>query len=966
MSFDFEKYKGLSNQEVEVNRSKYGENLLTPPKRDPWWKLFFEKFNDPIIRILLIAAVIAVAVGLFHGSFTEGIGIIVAILLATFMSFINEYKAGREFDILNKVNDDVEVKVIRNGNVTTIPRREVVVSDLVIVEIGEEIPADGEIIESLSLTVNESSLTGELSTRKWAASVNVEAEATFPSYKLLKGTTVTEGNAFYKVTAVGDNTEIGKTAYEASIQENQPTPLTRQLEKLSKLIGVIGFSVAGLAFWAFLANDLVKGKLSFTLSQWFVLFSILLPILILLIRVWLPVVYDFFALVGKSREYPGILKRPFSKLWYKQLFLAVVAFLAVAGTAYLSGINIFNSESWFRIEEIELLIQYFMVSITLIVVAVPEGLAMSVTLSLAYSMRKMTANNNLVRRMQATETMGAATVICTDKTGTLTRNEMRVMESHFFTGEISDEFNVASSLIHKSLAVNASAHLDVNGSVAKPIGNPTEGALLLWLHENGIDYKKLRSAFETKSQIAFNSENKYMATAGFSNISGRWLILLKGAPEVIVEKCKSMLTHKGMVSISKFEEEYGQTLKQAQGKGMRTIAFAYAELDEEITLGEDITQMLDNSVLIGFVGIADPVRDDVKDAVTECREAGIGIKVVTGDTIVTAREICRQIGLCNAENTNNQFLSGKEFAKLSDEDASKIVGNIRVLYRARPTDKLKLVRLLQEKDEVVAVTGDGTNDAPALNKANVGLAMGSGTSVARDASDIILLDDSFNSIVSAVRWGRSLYSNIQRFLYFQLVINLLALAIVLLGPLVGVSLPLTVTQMLWVNLIMDTLAALALATEPPHKEVMKQQPRKSSDFIISPSIKKSLLTTSALMFVFLMAFLKYLNIDRDISARELTIFFNVFVLLQFWNLLNARTIGTSHSAFHKLFQNRSYLIILTAILAGQIVIVQFGGSFFRTIPLSLTEWLILLISTSAVLWIGELKRLVASRMKKKY
>ncbi len=966
MSFDFEMYKGLSNQQVEENRSKYGENILTPPKKDPWWKLFFEKFNDPIIRILLIAAVIAVAVGLFHGSFTEGIGIIIAILLATFMSFINEYKAGREFDILNKVNDDVEVKVIRNGNVTTIPRRQVVVGDIVIVEIGEEIPADGEIIESLSLTVNESSLTGELTTRKWAANVNVDSEATFPSYKLLKGTTIVEGNAYYKVTEIGNETEIGKTAHEASIQENQPTPLTVQLEKLSKLIGVIGFAVAGLAFWAFLANDLIKGNLAFTISQWFVLFSILLPILILLIRVWLPVVYDLFALVGKSRELPKILKVPISKLWYKQLLGAIFIFFIVTGVAYLFSVNIFNSNSWFKIDEIELLIQYFMVSITLIVVAVPEGLAMSVTLSLAYSMRKMTANNNLVRRMQATETMGAATIICTDKTGTLTRNEMRVMESHFFNGNISDQFNVATNLIHKSLAVNSSAHLDISKETVKPIGNPTEGALLLWLNDNGIDYKKIRSAFEIKSQIAFNSENKFMATAGFSSLSGRWLILLKGAPEVVVSKCKSMLSSNGISSISRFDEEYGEILKQSQGKGMRTIAFAYKELDEELKFGADISSMIDDLVLVGFVGIADPVRDDVKDAVTECKEAGIGIKVVTGDTIVTAREICRQIGLCDGENSDNQFLSGKEFAELSDEEASQVIDKIRVLYRARPTDKLKLVRLLQEKDEVVAVTGDGTNDAPALNKANVGLAMGSGTSVARDASDIILLDDSFNSIVSAVRWGRSLYSNIQRFLYFQLVINLLALAIVLLGPLVGVSLPLTVTQMLWVNLIMDTLAALALATEPPHKEVMKQKPRKSSDFIISPSIKKSLLVTSALMFVFLMAFLKFLNIDGEISIKELTIFFNVFVLLQFWNLLNARTIGTNHSAFHELFGNKSYLIILCAILVGQIIIVQFGGSFFRTTPLSIPTWLIIIFSTSAVLWIGELKRLITNRIKKKY
>jgi len=961
MSFNFEKYHGLSSHEVEESRLKHGENILTPPPREPWWKLLLEKFNDPIIRILLIAAFIAVIVGLFHGSFTEGIGIIIAILLATVMAFINEFKAGKEFDILNKVNDDIGVKVIRESNVTTIPRRNVVVDDIVIVEVGEEIPADGEILESLSLTVNDSSLTGEPTTRKWAANIRTVSEASFPSHKLLKGTTVVEGYAFYRVTSIGNETEIGKTAHEAAIQDNQPTPLSQQLERLSKFIGVIGFSVAMLAFWAFVFSDIMTGKLNFSLPQWISLISLLIPIAIILVRIWLPVLYDLFNLIGRKLNQPKILTTPLSKLCVKLLGLSALSFLIITGFAFAFGINLFVADSWFTVDEIERLIQYFMVSITLIVVAVPEGLAMSVTLSLAYSMRMMTANNNLVRRMQATETMGAATVICTDKTGTLTRNEMRVMESHFFTGNLTDLYNPITSLIQKSLAVNSTAHLDLSKNVLKPVGIPTDEALLLWLNEKGIDYRKLRSSFDLKSQLAFSSENKFMATGGYSSISGKWLILIKGAPEVIISKCNTMLVPSGIASITKFEDDYASTLKQIQGRGMRTIAFGFKELDEELKTGQDISEMLSGMVMLGFVGIADPVREDVSDAIAECKNAGIGIKVVTGDTVVTAREICRQIGLCTTESANNQYISGKDFAEMGDEEALGIVDRISVLYRARPSDKLKLVRLLQEKGEIVAVTGDGTNDAPALNKANVGLAMGSGTSVARDASDIILLDDSFTSIVSAVRWGRSLYSNIQRFLFFQLIINLLALAIVLLGPLVGVSLPLTVTQMLWVNLIMDTLAALALATEPPHKEVMNQKPRKSSDFIISPFMRKGIIISSALMFVFLMGFLKFLNADGAITTHELTIFFNVFVLLQFWNLFNARTVGTEHSAFIGLLENRSFIIIVITILIGQIFIVQFGGEFFRTTPLSIGTWLTIIASTSTVLWIGEIVRLIATK-----
>ncbi len=968
MSIDLSDFKGLSHEEVEESRRLYGYNILTPPPKEPWWKLLLEKFDDPIIRILIIAALIAIIVGYFEGAFVEGGGIIVAILLATLMSFINEYRAGKEFDILNEVNDDVAVKVIRNGNVTTVQRRNIVVNDLVIVDQGEEVAADGIILKSVNLVVNESTLTGEPVTNKSELGAELNLEATFPSNFVYKGTTVIEGNAVYRVTAIGNATEIGKTAQEASIQLNEPTPLSIQLTKLSKLIGVIGFFVAAVAFWVLLINDTLKGIINLSLANWFSLFSILIPLVVVLVRVWMPMLYDFFEILGKNYNRPSFLSERLSSVWFKLVLVAIVIFILISGLGLLFNISIFSTNSWFSLEVIDRLLLYFMVSITLIVVAVPEGLAMSVTLSLAYSMRKMTANNNLVRHMHSTETMGATTVICTDKTGTLTQNRMSVTESYFYDIQPFSANNRLKEILLLSVSVNTNAHLDFSGSKAKPVGNPTDAALLLWLLENSFDYRSFIGDFNTLNQLPFSSENKFMATFGFSKKLNTWYLFLKGAPEVVERRCSLKISFDG--SNENFLEEetrerFKQKLNDYQERGMRTIAFAYKEFHGEQLTTNDLNEASNGMVLLGIVGISDPVRSDISDSIAECKTAGIDIKVITGDTIRTAKEICRQINLIEDNDADSAFVSGADFAQMDYERASSISKNIRVLYRARPTDKLKLVQLLQQSGEVVAVTGDGTNDAPALNKANVGLAMGSGTSVAREASDIILLDDSFASIVSGVRWGRTLYLNIQRFLFFQLTINLVALAIVLCGPAIGVTLPLTVIQMLWVNLIMDTFAALALATGLPTKEIRLKKPRKSSDFILSTSITKGIVVMSVLFFTFLLAYLKYLNSDGDITRYELTLFFNVFVFLQFWNLFNARVLGTVTSALTGLLKNKSFLAIILAIFLGQILIVEFGGSFFRTTPLSLANWLVIVSITSIVLWLGEIYRLISRIRSKK-
>ena len=877
---------GLTDQEVLQSREKYGANLLTPPKRPSLLKLYLEKFEDPVVRVLLIAAVFSLIISVIENEYAETIGIIAAILLATGIGFYFEYDANKKFDLLNAVNEETLVKVIRNGRIQEIPRKDVVVGDIVVLETGEEIPADGELIEAISLQVNESNLTGEPVINKTIIEADFDEEATYASNLVMRGTTVVDGHGSMKVLRVGDATEIGKVARQSTEQTTEPTPLNIQLTKLANLIGKIGFTVAGLAFLIFFIKDVV-------------------------------LYFDFGALNG----------------WH----------------------------DWLPV--LERTLKYFMMAVTLIVVAVPEGLPMSVTLSLALNMRRMLATNNLVRKMHACETMGAITVICTDKTGTLTQNLMQVHEPNFYGlkdgGKLADDD--ISRLIAEGISANSTAFLEETGEGEKPkgVGNPTEVALLLWLNSQKRNYLELREGARVLDQLTFSTERKFMATLVKSPLIGKKVLYIKGAPEIVLGKCKEVILDGRRVDSVEYRSTVEAQLLGYQNMAMRTLGFAF-RLVEDNEPDDCVALVSENNLnFLGVVAISDPIRPDVPAAVAKCQSAGIGIKIVTGDTPGTATEIARQIGLWKPEDTERNRITGVAFAELSDEEALDRVMDLKIMSRARPTDKQRLVQLLQQKGAVVAVTGDGTNDAPALNHAQVGLSMGTGTSVAKEASDITLLDDSFNSIGTAVMWGRSLYKNIQRFIVFQLTINFVALLIVLLGSIVGTELPLTVTQMLWVNLIMDTFAALALASIPPSESVMNDKPRRSSDFILSHAMLLNIFGVGTLFLVVLMAMIYYFtNADGGMTVQRLTIFFTFFVMLQFWNLFNARVFGTTDSAFKGLTKSYGMELIVLAILGGQFLIVQFGGAVFRTEPLDWQTWLIIIGSSSLVLWIGELIRLV--------
>lgn len=886
-------HTGLNEQQVLESREKYGVNLLTPPKRPSLWKLYLEKFEDPIIRILLVAVVFSMIISVIENEYAETIGILIAILLATGIGFFFEYDANKKFDILNAVNEETLVKVIRSGRIQEIPRKDVVVGDILILETGDEIPADGELLEAISMQVNESNLTGEPVISKTTDSYHFDDEATYASNMVLRGTTVVDGHGKMKVLHVGDATEIGKVARQSTEQNTEPTPLNIQLTKLANLIGKIGFTVAILTFLVFTTKDL----------------------------------YQYFSIHGAEgwKDYMSIL---------------------------------------------QIILKYFMMAVTLIVVAVPEGLPMSVTLSLALNMRRMLATNNLVRKMHASETMGAITVICTDKTGTLTQNQMTVYESSFYALGKKQLLNndEISKVIIEDISVNSTAFLEETeaGGKLKGVGNPTEVALLLWLNQQGYNYLEYRENATIIDQLTFSTERKYMATIIDSPLVGKRILLIKGAPEIVLGKCTTVVLDGREVSVSEYRSEIETQLLGYQNMAMRTLGFAYKLIEESAVC--DCPELVEMNDLrfIGVVAISDPIRPDVPAAVNKCKSAGIDVKIVTGDTPGTATEIARQIGLWTSQDTERNRITGTEFANLDEEQALERVMDLKIMSRARPTDKQRLVQLLQRKGSVVAVTGDGTNDAPALNHANVGLSMGTGTSVAKEASDITLLDDSFNSISTAVMWGRSLYKNIQRFIVFQLTINFVALLIVLLGSFIGTELPLTVTQMLWVNLIMDTFAALALASIPPNENVMNEKPRSSNDFIISKSMGFYIIGIGTGFLIALLGLLYYYtNMPGGMTRQHLTIFFTFFVMLQFWNLFNARVFGTRDSAFKGLFKSYGMLLVALIILLGQFLIVQFGGDVFRTEPISLNTWLIIIGSSSVVLWIGEIVRLIQRLTYKK-
>lgn len=856
---------GLTDQEVIASRQKYGENLLTPPKRQSIWKLYLEKFQDPVIRVLLVAAVFSLIISIIENEYAETIGIFFAIFLATGIGFYFEYDANKKFDLLNAVGEETPVTVIRNGKVKEIPRKEIVVDDIVILNTGDEIPADGTLVEAVSLQVNEANLTGELMVNKTTDPEHFDDEATYPSNAVMRGTTVTDGHGTMRVDRVGDATEIGKVARQSTEQSDEKTPLNIQLEKLANLIGKVGFTIATLTFLIFTGKDLYAYFTANTVETW---------------------------------------------------------------------------EQWLQVAQIVL--KYFMMAVTLIVVAVPEGLPMSVTLSLALNMRRMLKTNNLVRKMHACETMGAITVICTDKTGTLTQNLMQVHEAQV------DESN--PELVAESIAVNSTAFLEEKAEGEKPsgVGNPTEVALLLWLNGKGGDYISLRENAHTVNQLTFSTERKYMATLVDSPVMNKRVLYIKGAPEIVMSKCS--------LSDDKIKA-YNEQLLAYQNKAMRTLGLAYRIIPEGKS--EDCAELVAEGgmTFLGIFAISDPIRPDVPDAAKKCQSAGIGVKIVTGDTPGTATEIARQIGLWTENDTERNRITGTDFAALSDEEALERVLDIKVMSRARPMDKQRLVQLLQQKGAVVAVTGDGTNDAPALNHAQVGLSMGTGTSVAKEASDITLLDDSFHSIATAVMWGRSLYKNIQRFIVFQLTINVVALLSVLLGAFFGSALPLTVTQMLWVNLIMDTFAAMALASISPSMDVMNEKPRKRTDFIISKAMQKNIFGTGICFLIVLMGLMAYMNNSAaGMDVHNLTIFFTVFVMLQFWNLFNASVFGTNHSIFKDAGHALGMLSVALIILVGQFVIVTFGGKVFRTEALPLMDWIYIIGGTSIVLWIGEIWR----------
>lgn len=956
--------RGLSADQVKINRQKYGANVLSRRQPEPWWKLYLEKFEDPVIRILAIAAAISLGIGAIEGEYAESIGIILAIFLATTLAFINEYRANQEFELLNQVCDDVRIRVIRDGNCTTIARKDIVVGDLVFVEQGEEIPADGELIETVSLLVDQSKITGESEpVQKFAVGDPIAHQIhqdTYPPYSLYRSTLVEQGRGLIQVTAVGDQTEIGQLATAvATVEVGEHTPLNLQLEKLSQLIGVVGLSFALSIFTALLVRGFVLGDFSLTAQQGYFFGLLVSSAIVALIPVWLPVIYDGLNLLGKDVEIPEPLKAKNLLGWLKMLGAGLILLLLGVGSGKFLDLLPPDGQSWLPAAVGGALLQYFMVAVTIIVVAVPEGLAMSVTLSLAYSMRKMAASNNLVRRMHACETIGAATTICSDKTGTLTQNQMRVTEVDFpcLLARRRQEREVAQGLLAEAIAVNSTADLERKpGENSRALGNATEGALLIWLENKGIDYAPYRDHFQFTYQTSFSTEKKYMATLGYSPMLGADVIHIKGAPEILLDYCSHILTEAGEFPLTNTEPMLA-ALKACQERGMRTLGLAYERLPDNL-IQPDLNHLRHHLTWLGFVAIADPLRPEVPSAIQACLRAGIDVKVVTGDCGETALEIARQIGLWQDSEVNPYaHMTGKAFRKLSDEAAKEVVKSLKVLSRAIPLDKLRLVQLLQENGEVVGVTGDGTNDAAALKQARVGLAMGSGTAIAKEASDIILLDDSFKSIVNAIIWGRSLYKNIQRFILFQLTINVAALGIAFLGPFIGVELPLTVTQMLWVNLIMDTFAALALATEPPHEDVIKESPRNPEAFIISPTMMKTIAIGGLSFLVFLVGFLRYLLRDGQISPRELSVFFAVFVLLQFWNLFNARCLGLKQSAFTGLLQNKAFLAIAATIFVGQILIVQFGGSAFRTVPLSVSDWLAIIAGTSVVLGLGELWRL---------
>ena len=891
-------YEGLTDAQVLESKEKHGINILTPPKRESLWSKFIDCFSDPLIRILLIALLLSIGISVYQffwggadaSVFFEPAGILIAVLLATMVGFFLELSNEKTFQSLNEVNDETLVKVIRNGNVCEVQRKEIVVGDIVLLEIGEEVPADCELLESFNLIMNESSLTGEPQCNKTTDPAHFDKDATYPSNHVLKGTTIIEGYCTAKVIRVGDSTECGKVFKAAQVEEGDPTPLSKKLDWLSKIITTASYIIAGLIIVGRLVVYFVQGDADF----------------------------------GETE--------------------GIIAF-------------------------VKYILDTILIAVTLIVVAVPEGLPMSVTLSLAFSMKRLMKQNTLPRTMHSCETMGATSVICTDKTGTLTQNQMKIHETFFESladQKLTDD--KASQLLEECIAMDTSANLDLSDKAkAKTVGSPTEGAVLLWLNDFGIDYRTIRENTEIVDRIPFTTKNKYMATVVKSKVADGNLLYVIGAPDILI-------AHSNISDADK--SKYETKLAEYQSKAMRTLGFAYLQVADGQKVFEDGKLCINNLQMLGVVAISDPIRPEVPAAIRDCLNAGISVKIVTGDAPGTAKEIGRQLGLWTENDTDANILLGQDIAEMTDEQLKAVIANVKIISRARPSDKERVVKMLKELDMVVAVTGDGTNDAPALNAADVGLSMGDGTAVAKEASDMTILDNSFSTIANAVMWGRSLYKNIQRFIMFQMTINVAACLIVLVGAFLGTESPLTVTQMLWVNLIMDTFAALALASLPPSKSVMNEKPRKVTDPIISKPMAGRIFGIGGLFFVLLLGILmlfQHSNIISltDISGifghfaeltdKELSLFFTIFVMLQFWNMFNAKAFMTNKSAFSGMLSCKWFLVIAIVIFFGQILIVEVGGQMFNVCHLEILDWLIIVGATSIVLWIGEIARAIRKR-----
>lgn len=954
-----QRYTGLTDTEVLKSRQEHGVNVLTPPAKEPLWKQFLEKFEDPLIIILLVAGVLSIGIacyerfGLGHGAevFFEPAGIFIAILLATGLAFYFELNADKAFSLLNKVNDDELVKVIRNGNTVEVPKRDIVVGDIVVLGTGDEVPADGQLLEAVTLNIDESTLTGEPLCHKSTDPADADPNATYPTDYVLRGTKVMEGHGIMLVSKVGDSTENGKVFVEAQIDNSVKTPLNEQLDRLSDLITKLSYGFAAA---------IIVGRL-LHFFEWQALgWTLLVPTLVF-----------FYVVVKKFED------------WSKKLCITsiVLFFVVFIGMVVWLHYELMPAASLDPL--LAHTLQTLMIAVTLIVVAVPEGLPMAVTLSLAYSMRSMLKTNNLVRKMHACETMGATTVICTDKTGTLTQNKMQVADAKFSGQAEGLSQNEAGRIIAEGIAVNSTAGLDLSGDVPAAVGNPTEGALLLWLHAQGIDYVPLREGAERLDEVPFSTERKYMATVVRSGVNGKRMLYVKGAPEIVFGLCASA---EGDVT----KDDIDQTLLSYQRQAMRTLGFACQELADGETGITDGKLTANRLHFLGVVAISDPVRSDVPEAVKECIDAGIKVKIVTGDTPATACEIGRQIGMQVTEGDERSIITGPEFAKLSDEELRQRVGDLKIIARARPLDKKRLVEALRDNGEVVAVTGDGTNDAPALKAAHVGLSMGDGTSVAKEASDITIIDNSFSSIGRAVMWGRSLYQNIQRFLLFQLTVNVSACFIVLVGAFMGTESPLTVTQMLWVNLIMDTFGAMALASLPPSRSVMDQKPRDRNAFILTHEMYANILGVGTAFFLMLLVLLyifqhadinsmaDFLNLSAcwgkgvpgQVTGYEQTLLFSIFVWTHFWYMFNARAFETDKSIFC-LRKSSGFKIITLIIILGQILIVEVLYNFFNVEPMfhnanhpdGWIDWLAIVGLSTVVLWIRELWNLITAKRK---